>query len=205
VTRTLVFTGFGTRLFFEPVAFIHFFIFSEWSSTDREAREREQVAKIRGPGASRSTGTQKKSSGKARQGHSTTDPGIDVIPDSDSTPAGKDTSLTRRSDSISFAERLDRDRDQPRSTGRSTGISVQERFERARQGREPLSRGRSVDIPLEERFGNARKEREEPLARGRSADIPLEERFSESRSSREKPKRGRSAEIPYSERRGEDP
>ena len=241
VTRTIVFEGINASLFREPDAFLQFLVFTEWSAGDREEHINEQVAKIRsgksspyafpGKGAAKSPAaaggrTSAPQSGASRR--RADDPGIDFIPDSD-TPADKPagTVTARRSDSISFSERLNRgenersvtgrsaeisvqerfdnarrDRGEPLSKGRSVEIPIQERFEAARSGREQLSRGRSVEIPLSDRFDAAHHDRE-PLSKGKSVEIPLEERFENARGSREKLSRGRSAEIPYSERRGD--
>lgn len=240
VTRTIILEGINASLFRDPEAFLQFLMFTEWSESDREAHINEQVAKIRGKqggspyaftGERRAAGGPASRSGGVAPARSsrgrTDDSGIDFIPDSD-TPADTPAKgiVARRSDSISFSERLNRggnersvtgrsaeisvqerfdnarrSRDEPLSKGRSVEIPLSERFEAARQDRQPLQRGRSVDIPLEERFEAAHHERE-PLSKGGSVDIPLEERFGSTRGSREKLSRGRSAEIPYSERRG---
>jgi len=243
IERTIIFAGIHAALFREPEAFLQFLMFTEWSAGDREEVIQEQVAKIRGgdAGASRRnpyafTGERHASAGPAGAGgrnpgprmpaRASDDSGIDFIPDAD-TPAtaAPKGSPARRSDSISFDERLNRDRGDrdPFSAGKSADISIQERFERSRSAREPLSKGRSVEIPLEERFGSAREKEQlsrgrsveiplderfgssrgkEDLSRGASVDIPLEERFENARSSREKLSRGRSADIPYDERKG---
>jgi hypothetical protein len=251
VDRTIVFEGIGASVFREPEAFLQFLMFTEWSAKDREENVQEQVAKIRGgegAGGSRSryayTG-KRQSSGAggaaprapgpgmegrdARRSRSNpADAGIDFIPDGDSpSPSVTGELPSRRSDGISFGERLGRDRDTSGqfSAGRSAEIPLEERFESARREREPLSRGRSVEIPLEERFESSHSEREplsrgrsveipleerfegshnerEPLSRGRSVEIPLEERFENARRDREKLSKGKSAEIPYDERKG---
>jgi len=227
VDRTIVFEGIGASLFREPEAFLQFLMFTEWSAEDRDENVQEQVAKIRG--GEMATGNrsryaytgQRHSSDESsvapralrpgmdgmedrRSRSNPADAGIDFIPDGDSpAPSVAGELPPRRSDGISFGERLGRDRDtsgQP-SAGRSAEIPLEERFESARREREPLSRGRSVDIPLEERFESAHGE-QEPLSRGRSVEIPLEERFESARREREKLSKGKSAEIPYDERRG---
>ena len=230
VDRTIVFEGIGASLFREPEAFLQFLMFTEWSAKDREEDVQEQVAKIRGgegAGGSRGryayTGQRHSSheSGAAggrvaatrsgmegmdarRSRSNPADAGIDFIPDGDAPARSVAGELPpRRSDGISFGERLGRDRDSggQLSAGRSAEIPLEERFESARREREPLSRGRSVEIPLEERFESAHGE-PEPLSRGRSVEIPLEERFENARREREKLSRGKSAEIPYDERKG---
>jgi|WetSurMetagenome_2_1015567.scaffolds.fasta_scaffold55817_2 hypothetical protein len=230
VDRTIVFEGIGASLFREPEAFLQFLMFTEWSAKDRDEHVEEQVAKIRGgEGASGSrsryayTG-QRHASGESgiaggwvaatrsgmegtdsrRSRSNPSDAGIDFIPDGDSpAPSAAGELPPRRSDGISFGERLGRDRDNSGqlSAGRSAEIPLEERFESARREREPLSKGRSVEIPLEERFESAHGE-PEPLSRGRSVEIPLEERFENARREREKLSRGKSAEIPYDERKG---
>jgi hypothetical protein len=231
VTRTIVAEGINTSLFFEPEAFLQFLVFTEWSEADRDAHVNEQVAKIRSgkspyaskggrsaPGASRPGAAVPRAS-RSRQD----DSGIDFIPDGDAPARAPAESSSRRSDSISFAERLNRDTASGRSG--SSGIPFQERFGGARREREPLAPGRSVEIPLAERFENARSTRgelskgrsaeiplqdrfesargeHEPLSKGRSVEIPLEERFESARSTREKLSKGKSAEIPWDERRG---
>lgn len=243
VTRTIILEGFGASLFRDLEAFLQFFVFTEWSAEDRSDHIDEQVAKIRSgrsgstspyafPGKGRSpagspAGIAGPAAARPRSSRRDSDTGIDFIPDSDAPPDRAEAPVTsRRSDSISFSERLNREEPGRMATGRSAGISVQERFEKARSTREPLSKGRSVEIPISERFENAHREREplskgrsveipiserfenarrdrEPLGKGASVDIPLEERFENARSSREKLSRGRSADIPYSERRGD--
>jgi hypothetical protein len=228
VDRTIVFDGIGASLFREPEAFLQFLMFTEWSAKDREENVQEQVAKIRGgegAGGSRyayagkrhssdksgvaggrvaatGSGVDRRDARRSRSNPS--DAGIDFIPDGDSpAPSVAGGLLPRRSDGISFGERLGRDRDTsgPLSAGRSAEIPLEERFESARREREPLSRGRSVEIPLEERFESSHGEHE-PLSRGRSVEIPLEERFENARREREKLSKGKSAEIPYDERKG---
>lgn len=243
VTRTILLEGFSASLFRDPEAFLQFFIFTEWSAEDRNEHISEQVAKIRGGRSGRAspyayTGKERSSAGSpartagpaaapSRSPPAHPDTGIDFIPDGDMPADRANASLTtRRSDSISFSERLNREEPGRMATGRSAKIPISERFENARSSREPLSKGRSVEIPLSERFESARSTREqlskgrsveipiserfensrrerEPLSKGASVDIPLDERFENARSSREKLSRGRSAEIPYSERRGD--
>jgi hypothetical protein len=244
IERTLIFSGINASLFREPEAFLQFIMFTEWSASDRDEHIDEQVAKIRSGGKSvRSpyaysvatggkgqaprapTPTSGSSGARSSSRRRTDDPGIDFIPDGDAPLAEPSREqMARRSDSISFAERLNRE--DRGSSGRSAEIPVQERFENARRGRaEPLSKGRSVEIPIQERFEAARQEREklslgrsveipledrfeaahqerEPLSRGKSVEIPLEERFENARGTREKLSKGKSADIPYSERRG---
>jgi hypothetical protein len=214
VERTILFEGINASLFREPEAFLQFLMFTEWSARDRQELIDEQVTQIRreGSGASRGPGrsgtaappsTSRLTGSPARaRGRSGSDE-IEFIPDGDAPPADEqDRPVSRRSDSISFAERLNRAEERG-SSGRSAQIPVQERFERARMGRDqPLSKGKSVEIPLQERFEAAHNARE-PLSRGRSVEIPLEDRFEAARATREKPKKGKSAEIPYSERRGD--
>jgi hypothetical protein len=238
VERTILFAGIHTSLFREPEAFLQFLMFTEWSDSDREERIQEQVAKIRGvkpasPGRNpyAYSGARQGSSGSGdARGRETVrtsrsgvdDAGIEFIPEGDAPAAEARGPPTRRSEHISFDERLNREvrgatgrsaeiplserfesarRDrEPLSKGRSVEIPISERFEAAHQERTPLSRGRSVEIPLEERFGSSHEK--EKLSRGGSVDIPLEERFESARGEREKLSKGRSAEIPYSERRG---
>jgi hypothetical protein len=246
VERTLIFQGIHAMLFREPEAFLQFLMFTEWSTGDRDDHIEEQVAKIRGgaSGSGRSpyaytgpaggkgqapriTGLRKDAPSARSSRGSTADAGIDFIPEGDAPALNSSREPpARRSDKISFEERLNRDPADGRgSSGRSVDIPVSERFESARRNREPLSKGRSVEIPLEERFESAHREREplskgrsveipfeerfsganrdrEPLSKGGSVDIPLEERFENARGEREKLSKGRSAEIPYSERRG---
>lgn len=236
VVRTIMFEGIHASLFREPEAFLQFLMFTEWSSKDKDEHIDEQVASIRGgkPAAGGSPyafpGKQRISAqpGKAVSSRNrAVDDGIEFIPDGDVPAQGAQAQPLRRSDAISFNERLNRDENasagrsaeipiqarfessrrekEPLSRGRSVEIPLQERFEAARNEREPLSRGRSVEIPMEERFEAAHHERE-PLSRGKSVDIPLEERFESTRREREKLSKGKSAEIPYSERRsGRDP
>jgi hypothetical protein len=238
VERTIIFNGINSSLFREPEAFLQFLMFTEWSAADRDAVIQEQVAKIRsgdsgGSGRSRyaftgmrsSSGQTSAAGGRAPARTTRANPddaGIEFIPEGGvPVQAARDTP-SRRSEHISFDERLNREergasgksaeipiqerfesarRDrEPLSKGRSVEIPIQERFEAAHHDREPLSRGRSVEIPLEERFGSSHEK--EQLSRGGSVDIPLEERFESARSEREKLSKGRSAEIPYSERRG---
>jgi hypothetical protein len=245
VERTLMFQGINASLFHEPEAFLQFLMFTEWSAGDREVHIEEQVAKIRsGTGASgrspyaytgpaggkgpapRITGLRKDASTARPSSDNSTDAGIDFISEDDA-PAltGSREPPSRRSDKISFDERLNRDSGSGFSAGRSVDIPISERFDSARRDREPLSKGRSVEIPFEERFESAHRDREplsrgrsveipleerfesanrdrEPLSKGRSVEIPLEERFESARSEREKLSKGKSAEIPYSERRG---
>ena len=243
VTRTIVFEGIHASLFREPEAFLQFLMFSEWSTKDRDDHINDQVAKIRGgkpapaagnpfaftgkrPAAAGPSAAAGRAPARAARGRGDDD-GIDFIPDGDAPPEGAAVQQSRRSDSISFNERLNRGDDISRSAGKSAQIPVQERFEAARRDREtPLSRGRSVDIPMQERFEAARRDRETPLSKGRSVEIPLQERFESAhqereklspgksveipleerfesvRGSREKLPRGRSADIPYDERRG---
>jgi hypothetical protein len=238
VERTIIFKGINASLFREPEAFLQFLMFTEWSAADREAVIQEQVAKIRGgssPGSGRSayafTGMRNPSpgSGPARGSAPTRtsranvdDSGIEFIPEGGVSMQDAREPPTRRSEHISFDERLNRE--ERGATGKSAEISIQERFESARREREPLSKGRSVEIPIQERFEAAHHDREqlsrgrsveipleerfgsshekEQLSRGGSVDIPLEERFESARGEREKLSKGRSAEIPYSERRG---
>ena len=237
VDRTLIFNGINASLFREPEAFLQFFVFTEWSASDREEHIEEQVAKIRNSGTAGSkkspyafTGMRPASAGtggaggkvpssasRARIDHT----GIEFIPEGGVPVTDARTPPSRRSDSISFDERLNRDgrgstgrsaeiplqerfdsvrrEREPLSKGRSVEIPLQERFEAAKSGREPLSKGRSVEIPLEERFGSSHEK--EKLSLGGSVDIPLDERFESSRREREKLSRGRSAEIPYDERK----
>ena len=133
----------------------------------------------------------------------TSDAGIDYIPDADAPGQGVPKApASRQSSGISFEERWHRPDmdDRKMSLGKSVEIPLEERFGSARGEREELSRGKSVEIPLEERFGSARGEREE-LSRGKSVEIPLEERFESARREREKLSKGKSAGIPYDERR----
>lgn len=237
VERTIMFNGINASLFREPEAFLQFLMFTEWSAGDREAVIQEQVEKIRGgspsgsgsPYAFRGMRNSQGSSGTAgRPGPARTsrskvdDAGIEFIPEGGVPVQEARAPPSRRSEHISFDERLNREergatgrsaeipiqerfesarRDrEPLSKGRSVEIPIQERFEAAHHDREPLSRGRSVEIPLEERFGSSHEK--EQLSRGGSVDIPLEDRFESARREREKLSKGRSAEIPYSERRG---
>jgi hypothetical protein len=241
IERTLMFQGIHAMLFREPEAFLQFLMFTEWSTSDREDHIEEQVAKIRGGSAGRSPyaytgpaagkGTAPRITGLRKDVSSSrgsaADSGIDFIPEGDAPAVSSSRDPpARRSDKISFDERLNRDTGDGRSSaGRSVDIPISERFESARRNREPLSKGRSVEIPLEERFESAHREREplskgrsveipleerfgnanrdrEPLSKGRSVEIPLEERFENARGEREKLSKGKSAEIPYSERKG---
>lgn len=258
IDRSIVFEGIDIGVFRDPEAFLQFLVFTEWSAEDKEEHINEQVAKIHGrtpaapvtspyaytgirhvpedtgsaarPRSSAATPSPRTNTGGSRRSRPVSaDSGIDFIPDADApvedVPRGPPA---RRSDAISFDERLNRGRGDgdPFSAGKSAEISLQERFESARSSREPLSKGRSaeislqdrfenarssrgtlskgksVEIPLEERFGTSREH--EQLSRGKSVDIPLEERFENARSSRAKLSKGRSAEIPYDERRGGD-
>lgn len=209
VTRTIRFSGINASLFREPEAFLQFLMFTEWSAKDVEEHIDEQVTSIRGgkpaparvsktPAGKRPVAVSAKSS---RPTNGAGD-GIEFIPDSDSPDSDARKMPARRSDAISFDERLRREGSGNVSAGRSAEIPLAERFESARREREPLSRGRSVDIPLQERFESAHQDRE-PLSRGKSVDIPLEERFESSRRDRENLKKGKSADIPYRERRGD--
>jgi hypothetical protein len=238
VERTLMFQGIHASLFREPEAFLQFLMFTEWSENDRDDHIQEQVVKIRGgslAGSGRSpyafTGMRTPSAGAGGAGEreparasraGRTDSGIEFIPEGGVTVPETRASPSRRSDSISFDERLNREG--KGASGRSAEIPIQERFESARREREPLSKGRSVEIPLQERFEAAHHEREplskgksveipleerfgsshekEQLSRGGSVDIPLDERFESARREREKLSKGKSAEIPYSERKG---
>ena len=220
VTRTIIFDWINASLFRDPEAFLQFLVFTEWSAADREEHVNEQVAKIRGGKAASGspyafTGERRSSPGQGTTAQRdapaparasrvrTDDPGIDFIPEGDApAPEPSREQMSRRSDSISFSERLNRGDGERKSTGRSAEISVQERFDSARSLREPLTKGRSVEIPISERFESARRERE-VLSKGKSVEIPLEDRFENARSTREKLKKGKSAEIPYSERRGD--
>ncbi len=47
VDRTLVFSGIEASLFLDPEAFLQFLMFTEWSTSDREADVNERVAQIR--------------------------------------------------------------------------------------------------------------------------------------------------------------
>ena len=209
VERTIVIEGINASLFYEPEAFLQFLMFTEWSAQDRDKEVNERVAMIRGgnaaaagrapavysdgepPGAKagapvgRKPGRLVPPQKRARQaaGHSSDDPGIDFIPDSDS-PAvensRKEVIFSRQSRDISWQERRDRDEN----------------------GGEKLSRGKSAEIPLEDRFGSSSREPER-LSRGKSAEIPLEERFENAQKQRGKLTRGRSVDIPYEERRGD--
>ena len=233
VDRTIVLAGIRASLFLEPEAFLQFLMFTEWSTKDRDEDIQDQVAKIRGGAMATGSHSRYAYTGQrhssdesgvaggrgvapramspgmdgmdARRSRSNpADAGIDFIPDGDSpAPSVAGGLPPRRSDGISFGERLGRDRETSGqlSAGRSAEIPLEERFESARRDREPLSRGRSVEIPLEERFESSHSERE-PLSRGRSVEIPLEERFENARREREKLSRGKSAEIPYDERKG---
>ena len=165
VDRTIVVEGIGASVFREPEAFLQFLIFTEWSAKDRDESVQEQVAKIRG--GDEATGSRsryaytgkRQSSGAggaaprvpepgmegrdARRSRSNpSDAGIDFIPDGDSpAPHGAGEQTSRRSDGISFGERLGRDRDAGGqfSAGRSAEIPLEERFESARREREPRS------------------------------------------------------------------
>ncbi len=216
VVRTILFSGINASLFREPEAFLQFLMFSEWSGKDTEERIDEQVASIRGGKATPSRGGPYAAAGmrpgirepgkaggrepvRTSRG-SGADEGIEFIPDSDSPQEAQKLPM-RRSDTISFGERLNREGTGNVSAGSSAEIPLQERFEGARREREPLSRGKSVDIPLQERFEAAHQE-QGPLSKGKSVEIPLEERFGNARREREKLSKGKSAEIPYSERQG---
>jgi len=209
VTRTIFFSGINASLFREPEAFLQFLMFTEWSAKDVEEQIDEQVASIRS-GKPAPCRAGKISPGKrlppvpaksTRPGDAAGD-GIEFIPDSDSPDKDARTLPARRSDAISFDERLRREGSGNVSAGRSAEIPLQERFERSRREREPLSLGKSVEIPLQERFESAHQDRE-PLSRGKSVDIPLEERFESTRQEKGKLSKGKSADIPYSERRGD--
>jgi hypothetical protein len=232
VERTIVFSGIEASLFLEPEAFLQFLMFTEWSTSDREADVNERVAGIRsgemagtprgryaytglgqnpvdggitgGRGPDSRIPAQQNDSRSARTSRGTTsDAGIDYIPDADAPVQDiPKAPASRRSSGISFEERFHRPDvdDRKMSPGKSVEIPLEERFGSAREEREEPSRGKSVEIPLEERFGSARGEREE-LSRGKSVEIPFEERFESARREREKLSKGKSAEIPYDERR----
>jgi hypothetical protein len=219
VDRTILFEGIEASLFREPEAFLQFLMFSEWSSRDKEEVIQEQVTKIRGGDTAASgrspfayTGARQVPAGPGKTGKGgpartsrtgMDDAGIDFIPEGDAPVTESRAPLLRRSDNISFDERLNREGNGKGVSGRSAEIPIQERFESARREQEPLSKGRSVEIPLQERFEAAHQERE-PLSRGKSVEIPLEERFENARKEREKLSKGKSAEIPYYERRGKE-
>jgi hypothetical protein len=217
IERTILFEGINASLFREPEAFLQFLMFSEWSEQDKTEHIDEQVASIRigkpaSPGRNPYVSAGKRPA-SAKPGTTggpvparssrgrVADEGIDFIADSDApAPEARGVPL-RRSDAISFDERLNREESGDRSAGRSASIPLEERFGSYRREREPLSKGRSVEIPLQERFEAAHQE-QEPLSMGKSVEIPLEERFESARREREKLKLGKSADIPYSERRG---
>ncbi|MCK9579878.1 MAG: hypothetical protein M0Q92_05440 [Methanoregula sp.] len=217
VIRTILFEGINASLFREPEAFLQFLMFSEWSEQEKTERIDEQVASIRGgtassrrnpyisagkrPASAKPGTTSGQVPARSSRG-SVGGEGIDFIADSDA-PAEEARGLPlRRSDAISFDERLNREGTGNLSAGRSAQIPLQERFESSRREREPLSKGRSVEIPLQERFDAAHQE-QGPLSMGKSVEIPLDERFENARREREQLKKGRSADIPYSERRGD--
>ncbi|HZK30896.1 MAG TPA: hypothetical protein VFC43_06660 [Methanoregula sp.] len=232
VDRTIVFSGIEASLFLEPEAFLQFLMFTEWSASDREADVNERVAGIRsremagsprsrfaytspgrtpgdggvaggrGPDSRIPAQQNDARSGRTSRG-TTSDAGIDYIPDADAPgQAVPKAPASRQSSGISFEERWHRPEtdDRKMSLGKSVEIPFEERFGSSRGEREELSKGKSVEIPFEERFGSARGEREE-LSRGKSVEIPLEERFESARREREKLSKGKSAEIPYDERR----
>jgi hypothetical protein len=232
VVRTIVFSGIEASLFLKPEAFLQFLMFTEWSASDREDDVNERVAGIRsgemagspksryaytGPGRTPADGgvaggrgpdsripAQQNDARSARTSRGTTsDAGIDYIPDADAPgQCVPKAPASRQSSGISFEERFHRPDvdDRKMSLGKSVEIPFEERFGSARGEREELSKGKSVEIPLEERFGSARGEREE-LSKGKSVEIPFEERFESARREREKLSKGKSAEIPYDERR----
>ena len=183
VTRTIFFSGINASLFREPEAFLQFLMFTEWSAKDLEEHIDEQVASIRSGKPAPSRTANKIPAGKrpvaasakrSRPGEGSGD-GIEFIADSDTPDKGAPKMPVRRSDAISFDERLGRRGSGNVSAGRSAEIPLAERFESARREREPLSMGKSVDIPLEERFESSRRDREN-LKKGKSADIPYRER-----------------------------
>lgn len=210
VTRTIFFSGINASLFREPEAFLQFLMFTEWSAKDMEEEIDEQVASIRNGKPALSRHAKMVSAGNrpvpvsaksTRPGDGSGD-GIEFIADSDTPDKGAPKMPVRRSDAISFDERLGRRGSGNVSAGRSAEIPFEERFDSSRREREPLSLGKSVDIPLQERFESAHHD-QEPLSRGKSADISLEERFESSRQEKGKLSKGKSADIPYSERRGD--
>jgi hypothetical protein len=108
------------------------------------------------------------------------DPGIDFIPDADSS--------------------RDLPRGPPGARVQSTAIPIEERFRSMRDEDQTLTTGRSASIPLDERFRSSREE-DRTLTKGRSASIPLEERFQNEEKDRDELTPGRSTQISYEERR----
>ncbi len=171
--RTIFFEGIDIAVFREPEAFLQFLMFTEWNAKDEEDRVRSQVNSIR-QGSINVPGTKSAPAGRAVRDRDR-EVDIEFIPDSDARPEDIRANLVKRSDAISFQERVKRDGQATVSPGRSAEIPLQERFESSRQDPEPLPRGKSADIPLDERFELARREREK-LSRGKSAEIPYSER-----------------------------
>ena len=138
VDRTIVFSGIEASLFLEPEAFLQFLMFTEWSAADRENDVNERVAGIRSgemagspksryaytgprrtPGNGGVTGgrgpdsripAQQNDARSARTSRGTTsDAGIDYIPDADAPVQGiPKAPASRQSSGISFEERFHR-------------------------------------------------------------------------------------------------
>jgi hypothetical protein len=183
VERTIVITGMGASLFREPEAFLQFLMFTEWSKNDRDEDINERVSEIRrgeaasfgrspfayngvrhAPAGHADAGGKKQVPQRPAQASrgSTTDGGIDFIPDGDA-PAREDLQGpgSRPSSQISFAERRHQDEDGSRgpSRGKSAEIPLDERFERSRRQPEKLKKGKSAEIPLDDRFESSRGDR----------------------------------------------